>query len=169
MEDRHSCLSSADAMELCDRYRQAVRFWLPREQQDDVARELSDDILSEIEEEEHALGRLMTPLEVEDVLKRRGRPFVVANRYLPQRALIGPLLFPMYALVLKLIGLVYVVPWILVWTFLLAFVPSYRGHVARDLGTLWSIVVQLIVAVTILFAILEQYFGATKLLTEGDR
>src|SRR6478609_9087770 len=121
-------------MELVDRYLQAVRFWLPREQQDDVARELSDDILSQIEEEERALGRLMTPAEVEDVLKRRGRPFVVANRYLPQRALIGPLLFPMYALVLKLIGLVYVVPWIIVWTFLLAFVPSSRGHVDRDLG-----------------------------------
>jgi len=155
-------------MELVDRYLQAVRFWLPREQQDDVARELTDDLLSEIEDQERSLGRLMTETEVQAVLKRRGRPFVVANRYLPQRHLIGPLLFPMYALVLKLIGLVYVVPWILVWAFLLAFVPSYRGHVARDLGTLWSIVVQLLVVVTIVFTILEQYFGATKLLTEWD-
>lgn len=155
-------------MELVDRYLQAVRFWLPREQQDDVARELTNDILSEIEDGERSLGRLMTETEVETVLKRRGRPFVVANRYLPQRHLIGPLLFPMYALVLKLIGLVYVVPWIIVWAFLLALVPSYRGHVARDLGSLWSIAVQLVVVVTILFAILEQYFGATKLLTEWD-
>jgi hypothetical protein len=154
-------------MELVDRYLQAVRFWLPREQQDDVARELSDDILSQIEEEERALGRLMTPDEVEAVLKRRGRPFVVANSFLPQRQLIGPLLFPMYTFVLKLIGVVYVIPWIIVWTCLLAFFPAYRGHVERDLGTLWSIVVQIFAAVTILFAILEHTFGAAKLLT-GD-
>ncbi|HEV2721581.1 MAG TPA: hypothetical protein VG323_16280, partial [Thermoanaerobaculia bacterium] len=155
-------------MELVDRYLQAVKFWLPREQQDDIARELSEDIFSEIEEEERGLGRIMTAAEVEGVLKRRGRPFVVANRYLPQRQLIGPLLFPMYTLVLKLIGLVYVLPWIIVWTFLLAFVPSYRGHVARDLGTLWSIAVQIFCVVTIIFALQEHYFGATKLLTEWD-
>ena len=154
-------------MELVDRYLQAVRFWLPREQQEDVARELSDDILSQIEEEERARGRLLTPDEVEAVLKRRGRPFVVANSYLPQRQLIGPLLFPMYTFVLKLIGVVYVIPWIVVWTCLLAFFPSYRGHVARDLGTLWSIAVQIFAAVTILFAVQEHTFGAAKLLT-GD-
>src|SRR5436305_13601884 len=102
-------------MELVDRYLQAVRFWLPRQQQEDVARELSDDILSQIEEEERALGRLLTPSEVEAVLKRRGRPFVVDNGYLPQRQLIGPLLFPIYALVLQLIGLGYVVPWNIRW------------------------------------------------------
>ena len=116
-------------MELVDRYLQAVKFWLPREQQEDIARELSEDILSQVEEQERGLGRLMTPAEIEAVLKRRGRPFVVANGYLPQRQLIGPLLFPIYALVLKIIGLVYVLPWIIVWTFLLAFAPSYRGHV----------------------------------------
>jgi len=99
------------------------------------------------------------------VLKGRGRPFVVANGYLPQRQLIGPLLFPIYALVLKIIGLVYVIPWIIVWTFLLAFAPSYRGHIMSDLGTLWSIVVQIFAAVTIIFAIQEHTFGGAKLLT----
>ena len=155
-------------MELVDRYLQAVKFWLPREQQDDIAGELSADIFEQIEEEERGLGRLMTQGEIETVLKRRGRPFVVANRYLPQRQLIGPLLFPMYTLVLKLIGLVYLLPWIIVWTFLLAFVPSSRGHIARDLGTLWSIAVQIFAAVTIVFALVEHYFGATKLLAEWD-
>jgi hypothetical protein len=155
-------------MELVDRYLQAVRFWLPREQQDDIARELTEDILSEIEEEERGLGRLMTADEVAVVLKRRGRPFVVANRYLPQRQLIGPLLFPIYALVLKLIGLVYVLPWILVWAFALAFVPSARGHVARDLDTLWNIVLQIFAAVTVIFAVQEHYFGGTKLLADWD-
>lgn len=155
-------------MELVDRYLQAVRFWLPREQQDDVARELSDDILSQIEEEERALGRLMTPAEVETLLKSRGRPFVVANRYLPQRHLIGPLLFPVYALVLKIIGLAYVLPWIVIWGFLLAFAPGYRGHVARDLGSLWIMLVQIFATVTIIFAVQEHYFGATNALERWD-
>jgi hypothetical protein len=155
-------------MELVDRYLQAVKFWLPREQQDDIARELSEDIVSEIEEKERGLGRLMKPAEIEAVLKGRGRPFVVANGYLPQRQLIGPLLFPIYALVLKIIGFVYVLPWIIVWTFLLAFAPSYRGHVMSDLGTLWSMVVQIFATVTIIFAIQEHYFGAPKLLREWD-
>ena len=56
-------------MELVDRYLQAVKFWLPREQQDDIARELSEDILSQIEEQERGLGRLMTPAEIEALLK----------------------------------------------------------------------------------------------------
>ena len=39
-------------MELLDRYLQAVRFWLPKAQRDDIAAELSEDIRSQIEERE---------------------------------------------------------------------------------------------------------------------
>jgi hypothetical protein len=155
-------------MELVDRYLQAVRFWLPGEQQEDIARELSEDIVSEIEEEERGLGRLMTRTEIEAVLKRRGSPFVVANRYLPQRSLIGPLLLPMYLFVLKLIALVYVLPWIIVWAFILVFFPAHRAEVARDLGTLWSLVVQLFAGVTILFAIGERHLHGAKLLADWN-
>lgn len=150
-------------MELVDRYLQAVKFWLPGEQQEDIARELSDDIASEIESAELEIGRKLDEREIEAMLKRRGRPFVVANRYLPQRQLIGPLLFPMYAFVLKVIGVTYVLPWIIVWLLLLSFAPSYHGHVARDLGTLWISVVQIFAVVTILFAAHEHHFGAAKL------
>ena len=45
-------------MELLDRYLQAVRFWLPRKQQDDIIAELGDDLRSQIEEREASLGRL---------------------------------------------------------------------------------------------------------------
>ena len=36
-------------MELLNRYVQAVKFWLPSSQQDDIAAELSEDIRSQIE------------------------------------------------------------------------------------------------------------------------
>ena len=44
-------------MELLDRYLQAVRFWLPKAQQNDIIAELGDDIRSQIEDKESALGR----------------------------------------------------------------------------------------------------------------
>src|ERR1700737_5663228 len=102
-------------MELLDRYLQAVKFWLPREQQDDIIAELSADIHSEMEEQEAERGRKLTPAEMEAILRRRGRPLLVANRYLPQEHLIGPVLFPIYWFVVKVVALGYLAPWLLVW------------------------------------------------------
>ena len=155
-------------MEMIDRYLQAVKFWLPREQKDDIARELSADLGAEIADEEAVLGRRMTAAEVESVLKRRGRPFVVANQYLPQRQLIGPLLFPLWAFVLKLIGLVYVLPWIIVWITLLMLAPAFRQHIVRDMTSLWLMVTQIFAVVTILFAVHEHYFGASNVLARWE-
>ena len=39
-------------MELVDRYLQAVKFWLPRHQKDDILAELSADLQSQIEDRE---------------------------------------------------------------------------------------------------------------------
>src|SRR5689334_8746084 len=110
-------------MDLLDRYLQAVRFWLPRAQQDDIIAELSEDIRSEIEEKESALARKLNPAELEALLKQRGRPMLVANRYLPQRSVIGPALFPAYLLVLKIVMLCYLLPWFLVRVGLFVFDP----------------------------------------------
>lgn len=44
-------------MELLDRYLQAVRFWLPKAQQQDIIAELSSDLHSQIEDRETELGR----------------------------------------------------------------------------------------------------------------
>ena len=88
--------SSQDPMELIERYLQAVAFWLPKGQQQDIIAELSEDLHSQIEEKETELGRSLNKAEIEAVLKQRGRPVLVANRYLPQRSLIGPVLFPIY-------------------------------------------------------------------------
>jgi len=61
-------------MELVDRYLQAVKFWLPKEQKDDILAELSADIQSQIEDRESSLNRALTQSEIEDILKHRGRP-----------------------------------------------------------------------------------------------
>ncbi len=101
-------------MDLLNRYLQAVKFWLPRAQQEDIIAELREDIRSEIEERENQLGRSLNDFELEALLKQRGRPLLVAEKYLPQRALIGPALFPAYWFVLKLVMLCYLFPWALV-------------------------------------------------------
>ena len=44
-------------MDLVNRYLQAVKFWLPNKQKQDIIAELSEDIRSQIEDRETELGR----------------------------------------------------------------------------------------------------------------
>jgi len=92
-------------MDLINRYLQAVKFWLPKNQKQDIIAELAEDLRSQIEDREAELGRKLNESEVADLLKQRGRPVLVANRFLPQDSLIGPVLFPIYLFVLILLGL----------------------------------------------------------------
>src|SRR6266702_318440 len=148
-------------MELIERYLQAVRFWLPKNQKQDIIAELSEDIHSQIEERESALGRELTDDDVEQILKQRGRPLLVAEKYLPQKSLIGPVLFPAYRFVLKLALLCYLVPWVGVWIALVVLNPSYRGHhlgitAIGDAYVLWVNAITAFAVVTIVFAVLER-------------
>ncbi len=101
-------------MDLLDRYLQAVRFWLPRKVQEDIARELAEDIRSEIEEKEAGLGRPLADADLEAILLRRGPPMAVAMRYLPAQSLIGPLLLPLYWFVLRVVLLWVLLPLLIV-------------------------------------------------------
>src|SRR5450631_755920 len=149
-------------MELVDRYLQAVRFWLPKAQKQDIITELSEDISSQMEEKETELGRKLNDAEVEAILKQIGSPILVANRYLPQRQLIGPLLFPIYRLVLRSAALFYFVPWLLVSICIASFVPSIRAEnpgkwIAQALHASWLMAVYTFVWVTVAFALIEKY------------
>lgn len=102
-------------MDLIERYIEAVKFWLPKAQKDDIAAELRDDIASEIDEAERQKGRKLTEEEIAALLKARGTPLVVASRYLPQRALIGPELYPLYIFVLKIVVAICFIPPVIAW------------------------------------------------------
>jgi hypothetical protein len=149
-------------MDLLDRYLQAVKFWLPRAQQDDIAAELSADIQSQIEEQESELGRRLNDAEIEAMLKKRPAPLLMATRYLPQQYLIGPVLFPVYRFVLKIVILCYLAPWLLVWTGLMTFNLHYRavhsigGDLLGGWGSFWLTAFFTIGIVTTVFAILER-------------
>jgi hypothetical protein len=59
-------------MDLLNRYLQAVKFWLPRAQQEDIIAELREDIRSEIEERENQLGRSLNDFERKPSLSNEG-------------------------------------------------------------------------------------------------
>jgi hypothetical protein len=88
-------------MEVLERYLQAVRYWLPVPQRDDIVAELSEDIRSEVEEQEAASGQALEAGALEALLRKRGHPMWVAERYLPAGHLIGPALLPIYGKVVK--------------------------------------------------------------------
>jgi hypothetical protein len=164
-------------MELLDRYLQAVRFWLPKAQQQDIIAELSEDLRSQIEEKEAMLGRPLNETEIEAILKQRGRPALVANRYLPQQSLIGPMLFPIYVFVMKVVALCYLAPWVLVWLGMMSLSPSYRsGHIgsgwlhaiAMAWSALWSTTLIALATVTLVFAILERVQAKSHFLDQWN-
>ena len=90
-------------MDLIQRYLQAVKFLLPRAQQDDIVKELSEDIRSQMEDKETELARPLNEIDQAAILKQYGHPLIVASRYRqpPFQHLIGPALFPFYWFVLK--------------------------------------------------------------------
>ena len=156
-------------------YLEAVKFWLPKAQKSDIIDELSADIDAQVEEREASLGRALTEPEVELILKQRGRPVVVANRFLPQEQLIGPLLFPVYRFVLKIICLCYLLPWALAWVGMMTFDHAYRAQqtrvswlaaVASAWSAWWTIAFVAIGLATLVFAILERAQAKSHFLDE---
>jgi hypothetical protein len=156
--------------DLIARYLQAVKFWLPKKQQDDIIAELSEDLRAQIEERESLLGRKLNGSEVETLLRQRGSPIMVANSYLPQQQLIGPLLFPIYTFVLKIVSLCILIPAFVGW------IAAIISHALRNVagtwippfaviaGHLWSGWFTAMAVVTLIFAVIERSSAKTQIL-----
>lgn len=99
-------------MDLLDRYLQSVRqamFFIPADQRRDILDELGEALRSDIDAQEHELGRPLAERELEPILARYGNPLLVAGRYRNStlslvlgRQIIGPELFPIYAAILAI-------------------------------------------------------------------
>lgn len=149
-------------MDLVDRYLKAVAKALPEGQRDDIIRELSEDIRSEMEDKRSALGRELTEAEQQALLKQRGNPLLLAARYHQDdrsvafgRQLIGPVLFPFYIKVLSFnLGLTFVV----IGTIFLALGVSGQ-HVGFD-NVLSTCLLQLFIqlgVVTLIFSLIDRH------------
>lgn len=147
-------------MDLIDRYLVAVRRQLPQDLQDDVVAELKDSLRSEAEEHEAATGRPMTVDEQSAVLKKRGHPFLMASRYMPQQYLIGPALFPYYRQTVKFVVFWVVLPLVIIGGALHAiYAADPAGVWSRVLAGAWNGGIYSVGIVTIVFAILENTFA----------
>jgi hypothetical protein len=162
-------------MDLIARYLQAVRFWLPKGQQDDIIAELSQDLHAQIEEREAALGRKLNELEVETLLRRRGSPIQVASQFLPQQSLIGPLLFPIYVFVLRVVTLCMLIPaavGVIAGIVSGPLTHAVKGgweppfaHIGAQLWTAWFTA---LAVVTLVFAVLERTHVKAEILEKWD-
>jgi len=148
-------------MDSVDRYLKAVEKALPEAQREDIIRELSEDIRSEIEDKAGELGHPLTEAEQQAVLKQRGNPLLLAARYRQDhrslvigRQLIGPVLYPFYIKVLSFnLGLTFVV----IGTIFLAL--SLSGQHIRFNDILSSCLLQLFIqlsVVTLIFSLVEK-------------
>jgi len=148
-------------MQIVDRYLQSVKSCLPAAQADDIVKELSENISSQIEDKEGELGRPLTEAEVEAILRQHGHPLVVASRYRQEqrnvsfgRQIIGPALFPFYIRVLKFnLGLTSVV-------LLVIFAALFAS--GQLIGTfpqvfLYQLLIQFAI-VTLIFWLVDQHF-----------
>jgi hypothetical protein len=160
-------------MDLINRYLQAVKFWLPKKQRQDIVAELSEDLRSQIEDKESEMGRQLNESEVAELLKQRGRPVLVANRYLPQQHLIGPALFPIYVFVLKVVALFYMLPWILVWIGIAVSRAAHSGQsLIEAVGSFWTsfwpMASFMVGSITTVFAVIERVQAKSNCLNQWD-
>lgn len=148
-------------MDFLRRYLQEIRFWLPIKHQDDIIAEISEDLRSRVEDRELALSRCLTPDEWRTLLKERGNPLQVANSYHPSRYLIGPAMFPVYWLALRVVLICAIVPSIAAWIGKLILLPAYRSEMAHAwFPALWACfywpAVFTFLPLTLAFAVLER-------------
>jgi len=150
-------------MELVDRYLKAVGSYLPEEQKDDIVKELSENIRSEMEDKEAEFGRPLSAAEQEAILKQHGHPLLVAGRYREdQRSLafgrqwIGPVLFPFYLKVLSFnLGFTFTVVFII----LAALFASGQPITFSDLASVFFLqfIIQFAI-ITMIFAVADTHF-----------
>ena len=107
--------------DLLDRYLAAVARELPASQRADITAELRDELLTTIELKEEAAGRPLERDELEAVLIEFGHPLIVAGRYRKVQHLVGPEIFPVWWVGLKvtlgIVAAIYLVVAILRATF----------------------------------------------------
>lgn len=96
-------------MNLIERYVSEIGKHLPRKSRADLETEIRSTLEDMLEERATQAGRPADEAMVQALLKEYGAPAKVAATYLPEQYLIGPKLFPIFLLVLKIVGIVLVI------------------------------------------------------------
>ncbi|HEY9087562.1 MAG TPA: hypothetical protein VIO36_05295 [Anaerolineaceae bacterium] len=158
-------------MDLISFYVKEVGQRLPATSREDIEKEIRTLIEDTLEDESGAQGRPVDQAMIVDVLKRLGSPQKMAARYLPERYLIGPRLFPQYVTVLKIV--LAIVSVLAVTGFAVtAGLSSTAGisfaeMLGKVIGGLMQAVFQAAAIVTLVFAVLEYFQPDLKLSEEN--
>lgn len=134
-------------MDILENYLRAVKRCLPRAQSEDIIKELSDELRSQMEDQQAALGRPFTDNEMMGFFKQHGDPMTVARRYRHDHhslslgwELIGPELFPMY-LTLMAFNLTLTIASVVIVTFLMHMPITVSGFIVPVLAQIFCLTV----------------------------
>lgn len=151
-------------MQLLDRYLNAMRFWLPQSEQEDIIRELSENIREQAEDKEEELGRPLTLDEESELLKKHGHPMLFGVRYgRSLKYVIGPVMYPFYKLVLK-ISLIILAVGHVINSIVLFATKHPVGEAITSLFGFFHAAIPMLGWMTIVFAVLDRIVEKYKLL-----
>jgi hypothetical protein len=145
---------------LIDRYLSAVSDLLPTKLRKDTVAEISSLIQDALDDRSKSEGRAVDDKMIADVLKQFGPPEKIVAPYLPEKYLIGPRLYPIFMLVLRI-----ALPIIAV----LAVIGFFVGHhqiplatseelfssISTGIGTVITALITAFGNIVIIFAILQ--------------
>ncbi len=145
---------------LIERYLAAVSDLLPEKLRKDTVTEIRSLIEDALEDRSKTEGRPPDDDMVAEVLKQFGSPEKIVAPYLPARYLIGPQLFPIFTLVLRIaLPIVAVVILVTYWIGVnlgpTISLTELVASIAKSLGSAFSAVVQAFGDIVIIFAILQ--------------
>jgi len=159
------------AMDMLERYLQAVGQFLPVATRGDTIAELRANLLDQMDARAEELGRSLNELDMAEALKAHGKPELVALRYLPQRSLIGPTVFPFYLFTLKR-----VTPLVVLGSAIargVLFVSSRHESIAQALvdfafGLIPSLLITAAI-ITVIFALIEREVSCGHVLARWNQ
>lgn len=146
-------------MEMLDRYIYEVGRHLPANQREDIVKELKSLLTDALEAK--AEGREPTEDDVAQVLREFGKPEDVAARYIGDKYVIGPRLYPVYKLVLTIVAVSLAFGLLVSMAVGYAFAPASGAGLWKSalefLGTLLSGLLGVVGGVTVVFWVIEQW------------
>jgi hypothetical protein len=145
---------------MIDRYLATVSELLPAKLRKDTITEIHSLIQDALDDRSKAEGREPDEAMMVEVLKQFGPPEKIVAPYLPEKYLIGPRLFPIFILVIKIVlPIIFVLSLIGFWEGVnhasLITDQAIITNIAESVGNSWSAVVQVFGSIVFIFAILQ--------------
>ena len=161
----------APAMDLLDRYLAAIGALLPGRQRADITDELRDVLMNRAEDKEATAARPAPDpaRRSADLLRAFGHPLAVAGRYSRQQYLVGPELYPLYEIGVKILLAAVAIVALITGVASEAVTPGQPGAaIGAAIGVAIRGVLTGVGALTIVAFLLQAGKVAPKFLTEWD-